>query len=336
MTAEPRTLRTKAEEALAAEYAERARPPARRRARPGARRDAAFSLFERLRPAASPGRGVEIHRPPRADPDGRAACRRRRAADAAGGDRRRRSASPGSTGRRSWWSTASTEPELSDLAGLEGVDGRVARRRACRRARSRRPAVRRRRRYGDGAEHRPDAGRRRGDGRRRRQAGAADRDRPPDRRPRRRRRRRPATSSRSAPTPRSASSRAIAGRPASAYQVNTLTELDIGRGARVLWSRVQTESEAAQHLASFVARMADDTTLDHLSVNRGAALARWQGFVTDRRPRRAGRLLRRDDAVGHRARRHHAGRSPYRAGLGQQRAVQERRRRQGDRAPSRA
>ncbi len=65
-----------------------------------------------------------------------------------------------------------------------------------------------------------------------------------------------------------------------AYQVNTLTELDIGRGARVLWTRLQTESETAQHLASFVARLADDATLDHLSVNRGAGLARWQGFVT--------------------------------------------------------
>jgi Fe-S cluster assembly protein SufD len=63
------------------------------------------------------------------------------------------------------------------------------------------------------------------------------------------------------------------------YQVNALTELDIGRGAKVLWSRLQTESEAAQHLASFVARLADDTTLDHLAVNRGAAVARWQGFI---------------------------------------------------------
>ncbi len=64
-----------------------------------------------------------------------------------------------------------------------------------------------------------------------------------------------------------------------AYQVNALTEVDIAAGARVSWSRVQTESEAAQHIASFVVWMADNTTLDHLSVNRGAALARWQGFV---------------------------------------------------------
>ncbi|MCB1495307.1 MAG: Fe-S cluster assembly protein SufD [Bauldia sp.] len=64
-----------------------------------------------------------------------------------------------------------------------------------------------------------------------------------------------------------------------AYQVNALTELDIGLGAKVTWSRVQTESEAAQHLASFVARVAGNATLDHLAVNRGAALSRWQGFV---------------------------------------------------------
>ncbi|MEP0323542.1 Fe-S cluster assembly protein SufD [Bauldia litoralis] len=64
-----------------------------------------------------------------------------------------------------------------------------------------------------------------------------------------------------------------------AYQVNTLADIDIARGALVSWSRLQTESDAAQHLTTFVARMADDTSLDHLSVNRGAALARWQGFV---------------------------------------------------------
>ncbi|MCP4383831.1 MAG: Fe-S cluster assembly protein SufD [Hyphomicrobiales bacterium] len=70
-----------------------------------------------------------------------------------------------------------------------------------------------------------------------------------------------------------------AGPTGSTYQVNTLTELDMAPGARVTWARLQTESEAAQHLASFVARMANDTSLHHLSVNRGAALARWQGFV---------------------------------------------------------
>ncbi|HMN86753.1 MAG TPA: Fe-S cluster assembly protein SufD [Bauldia sp.] len=65
-----------------------------------------------------------------------------------------------------------------------------------------------------------------------------------------------------------------------AYQVNALTELEIGPGAKVIWARLQTESEAAIHLASFVARLERDASLDHLAVNAGAAVARWQGFVT--------------------------------------------------------
>ena len=65
-----------------------------------------------------------------------------------------------------------------------------------------------------------------------------------------------------------------------AYQVNMLTELDVGPGAHVTWARLQTEADAAQHLASFVARLGPDATLQHLSVNAGASLARWQGTVT--------------------------------------------------------
>lgn len=65
-----------------------------------------------------------------------------------------------------------------------------------------------------------------------------------------------------------------------AYQVNALTELRIGDGAAVKWIRLQTESEAAQHLASFVTRLGARATLDHLAVNSGAALARWQAFAT--------------------------------------------------------
>jgi Fe-S cluster assembly protein SufD len=64
-----------------------------------------------------------------------------------------------------------------------------------------------------------------------------------------------------------------------AYQVNHVTELDIGPGAKLAWSRLQVESEAAFHIASFVVRLAADAAFDHLSVNAGAALARWQAFV---------------------------------------------------------
>src|SRR5690606_11789586 len=69
------------------------------------------------------------------------------------------------------------------------------------------------------------------------------------------------------------------GTPGVAYQVNATTELDIGRGAKVVWARLQAESEAAVHLASFFVRVAESARLDHLGVNAGAALARWQAFV---------------------------------------------------------
>mgnify|MGYP000135213055 CR=1 FL=1 len=65
-----------------------------------------------------------------------------------------------------------------------------------------------------------------------------------------------------------------------AYQVNTLTELDVGAFADVTWARLQTESEAAQHLSSFVTRIGEGARLEHAAVNSGAALARWQAFVT--------------------------------------------------------
>jgi Fe-S cluster assembly protein SufD len=64
------------------------------------------------------------------------------------------------------------------------------------------------------------------------------------------------------------------------YQVNVLTELDVADGAAVTWARLQEESEAAQHVTSFVTRLGAKARLDHLAVNSGAALARWQGFVT--------------------------------------------------------
>ena len=65
-----------------------------------------------------------------------------------------------------------------------------------------------------------------------------------------------------------------------AYQVNALTELDVGPYADVTWARVQTESETAQHVSSFVTRIGEGARLEHVAVNAGGALARWQGFVT--------------------------------------------------------
>jgi Fe-S cluster assembly protein SufD len=70
------------------------------------------------------------------------------------------------------------------------------------------------------------------------------------------------------------------GAPGLAYQVNALVELDIGEEARVTWGRLQAESDAALHLTSFFARLGARAELDHVAVNSGAALARWQGFLT--------------------------------------------------------
>jgi Fe-S cluster assembly protein SufD len=64
-----------------------------------------------------------------------------------------------------------------------------------------------------------------------------------------------------------------------AYQVNALTEFDLGENARVTWARLQMESEAAQHIGTFIARLGARSELDHVAVNSGAALARWQATL---------------------------------------------------------
>ncbi len=64
-----------------------------------------------------------------------------------------------------------------------------------------------------------------------------------------------------------------------AYQVNALFELTAGEGARVTWARLQAESEAAQHVTSFLVKLGARAQLDHVVVNSGAALARWQGSL---------------------------------------------------------
>ena len=72
---------------------------------------------------------------------------------------------------------------------------------------------------------------------------------------------------------------AYAGPANLAYQVNAVTELAIGHGASVAFARLQAEGSAAVHLGSLVARLAGDAALDHLVVSAGASLSRWQGFV---------------------------------------------------------
>ncbi len=65
-----------------------------------------------------------------------------------------------------------------------------------------------------------------------------------------------------------------------AYQVNAVTELTVGAGASVEWARLQAEGGAAQHIGTLEAELAADATLSHLTVNAGGALWRWQGFAT--------------------------------------------------------
>ncbi len=64
------------------------------------------------------------------------------------------------------------------------------------------------------------------------------------------------------------------------YQVNAVTELDVAAGANVEWARLQAEGDAAQNIGSLKVRLAADSTFNHLGVNAGGALWRWQGFAT--------------------------------------------------------
>ncbi len=64
------------------------------------------------------------------------------------------------------------------------------------------------------------------------------------------------------------------------YQVNAVTELAVGGGAQVEWARLQAEGDAAQHIGTLVAHLEADSSLNHLIVNAGGTLWRWQGFVT--------------------------------------------------------
>jgi Fe-S cluster assembly protein SufD len=65
-----------------------------------------------------------------------------------------------------------------------------------------------------------------------------------------------------------------------AYQVNAVTELSLAPGATVEWARLQVEGDAAQHIGTLEVDLSADTTLNHLAVNAGGALWRWQGFAT--------------------------------------------------------
>ena len=114
-----------------------------------------------------------------------------------------------------------------------------------------------------------------------------------------------------------------------AYQVNAVTELSLAPGAHVEWARLQAEGSAAQHIGTLQAKLSADVTLrpsDRQCRRRTVALA---GFRHRRRARRDALLQRRHHADRQRARRPDAGRAPRRGLVDEPRAVQERGRRQG-------
>lgn len=64
-----------------------------------------------------------------------------------------------------------------------------------------------------------------------------------------------------------------------AHQVNVVADVVLDDGARLTWTRAQLEGDATQHLASAFVTLQRNATLNHLAVNAGAALWRWQGAV---------------------------------------------------------
>ncbi|MGV8841448.1 MAG: Fe-S cluster assembly protein SufD [Bauldia sp.] len=64
------------------------------------------------------------------------------------------------------------------------------------------------------------------------------------------------------------------------YQTNTVLGLSVGAGGRATVVDVSADGDRAQHLATFSARVAENATLDHLAVRAGAGLSRLQGFVS--------------------------------------------------------
>ncbi|WP_018184399.1 Fe-S cluster assembly protein SufD [Kaistia granuli] len=66
----------------------------------------------------------------------------------------------------------------------------------------------------------------------------------------------------------------------SAYQANIVTEASVGDRAKVVWAKLQTEGEAAVHLGTMAVSIGTETQFDHLTLMTGAAISRSQSFVT--------------------------------------------------------
>ncbi|MEJ0098151.1 MAG: Fe-S cluster assembly protein SufD [Bauldia sp.] len=65
-----------------------------------------------------------------------------------------------------------------------------------------------------------------------------------------------------------------------AHQVNAVTQIAVGRGATVGYARLQAEGDATLHLGTTTLTLADGARFDHLTVTVGAAVSRAQMFVT--------------------------------------------------------
>lgn len=66
----------------------------------------------------------------------------------------------------------------------------------------------------------------------------------------------------------------------SAYQANIVTEATVGDRAKVVWAKLQSEGDAAVHLGTLAVSIATETQFDHLTLMTGASISRSQSFVT--------------------------------------------------------
>jgi Fe-S cluster assembly protein SufD len=70
------------------------------------------------------------------------------------------------------------------------------------------------------------------------------------------------------------------GSPGVAHQINATTLVDAGRNSTVGYVRMQVEGDATQHLGSTLLTLGQGARFDHLTVTAGAALSRSQVFLT--------------------------------------------------------
>jgi len=65
-----------------------------------------------------------------------------------------------------------------------------------------------------------------------------------------------------------------------AHQINAMTEIAAGRGATVAYAKLQAEGDRTQHLGTTFLSLAPEVRFDHLTVTAGGAVSRSQMFIT--------------------------------------------------------